>query len=70
MSRIEAPCFSGTDCPKRKVGCRKTCEAWKEYEDAVAKDRALKIQQYNERNDVNAYMVQRAHKQKKRRGWW
>ena len=68
MSRIEAPCFNGRDCPNRKVGCRKNCEAWQEYEDAVAKDRALRIKSYNERNDFNVYMLQRAHKQKKRRG--
>ena len=68
MSRIEAPCFNGTDCPNRKVGCRKTCEALHEYEDAVAKDRSIRIKRYNESNDVTDYMVQRAHKQKKRRG--
>ena len=71
MSRIEAPCYTnGVDCPNRKVGCRKDCEAWKEYEDAVAKDRAIRVKRYNESNDVTDYMVQLAIKQKKRRGRW
>ena len=64
----KAPCYNGTDCPKRKLGCRKTCEAWHEYEDAVEQDRALKIKRYNESNDVKDYLVQQAIKRNKRKG--
>lgn len=32
---MKNPCYdpeTHTDCPKRKVGCRKDCQEWKEYE--------------------------------------
>jgi hypothetical protein len=32
---MRTPCYdvkTKTDCPKRKVGCRKDCKAWAEHE--------------------------------------
>lgn len=66
MSRIEAQCYkNGEDCPNRKVGCRKDCEAWQQYEEAVEKDRTIRIKRFNESNDVKDYLVQKAIKRNK-----
>lgn len=34
MKRPKHPC--PTDCEKRRVGCRKTCQPWIDYEKAYA----------------------------------
>lgn len=42
---MKNPCYdpeTQTDCPKRKVGCRKDCKAWSEWE-------AERREHYNEK---------------------
>lgn len=40
---MKAPCYNtktGTDCPRRAVGCRNSCRAWQEYEKGKAAEMA------------------------------
>lgn len=39
---MNPPCYNRethTDCPKRRVGCRSTCEEWQKFEAANADER-------------------------------
>ena len=40
---MNPPCYNRethTDCPKRRVGCRSTCEEWEKYETAKKEEYA------------------------------
>lgn len=49
---MRAPCYdtkTRTDCPRRAVGCRSTCEAWQAYEVQAAAERAMRAKDAEER---------------------
>jgi hypothetical protein len=66
--KIKSPCYNGRDCPKRKVGCRKTCPEWAEYEEAVEQDRERRHKHFFANNDVQDYMMKESIKRHKRSG--
>lgn len=55
----KSPCFdeaTRTDCPNRHVGCRDTCEAWKEYEIVHAQEKAAIANAKARDMDIEGFM--------------
>lgn len=68
MRRLKAPCFKdGKDCTKRKLGCRKDCEEWQQYEKQQAEYREQIRSTRKTEFDANRVMVEHRNKYYKNR---
>ena len=60
MGKLKAPCFkNGKDCTKRKVGCRKDCEEWQQYEKRKAEYKEQLRSIYNTVHDADRVIIDR-----------
>ena len=58
MGRARPPCGGpGVACEKRRVGCRRECEAWKKYEAVHAEERETARRKRDAERDVEDFMV-------------
>ena len=56
MFSTSSPCYdvkTKTDCPNRKLGCRKDCTKWAEYEEMKSKVYAYRKAVGSEREFIN-----------------
>lgn len=65
---MKNPCYdleTQIDCPKRRVGCRKDCAEWKEYEEEQRKRYSDKLKTVKKSAITNDYYFDKTKKVKK-----
>lgn len=65
---MKNPCYdpeTQIDCPKRRVGCRKDCTEWKEYEEEQRKRYSDKLKTVQKSAITNDYYFDKTKKVKK-----
>ena len=68
MKKPIAPCYNGgKDCSKRKVGCRKDCAGWQEYEKAMEEYKAALNKMKKAKYAVDELVIDRCRKDKYRK---
>lgn len=57
--RTQPPCWNnGADCQDRRVGCRETCPAWREWQQAHEKERAEIAKRKQMDMDATTFLVE------------
>lgn len=68
MTRTKPPCYdtkTGTDCPRRMVGCKIECKEWIAYQAIHETEREEIMRKRKTESEANEFAVRRALRRKR-----